>query len=135
MTRDDHNEALLPTVVVVNNDSGLRNALGFALAVEGFSVRTFARGRDLLAAADLPDGACVVTDAWLPDMSGLELVERLRDRRRGLPAIMITADASPRLRRRAKEAGVAVIEQPLSGDSVVNGVVALLTTLSDRAAC
>lgn len=124
-----------PTVVVVNHDSALRNALGFALGVEGFVVKTFARGADLLDAADLADGACVVTDAWLPDMSGLDLVLRLRTRLGVLPAILITTNPSGRLRRQAQDAGVAVIEQPLRGDSVVNGVVSLLTRISDRAPC
>ncbi|MDC7786046.1 response regulator [Rhodoplanes sp. TEM] len=127
MTRNGRNELSLPTIVVVNDDPGLRHALRFALGVEGFAVRTFARGAELLDAPDLPDLACVVTEARLPDMAGLDLVARLRRRRARLPAILITSDPSLRLRREAEDAGVPLIEQPLRGDSVVNGVLALLT--------
>lgn len=130
MTRDSQDGPSLPTIVVVNDDSALRHALRFALGVEGFSVRTFARGEDLLGSADLADLACVVADARLPDMSGLDLVAQLRRRRDGLPAILLTTDPTLRLRREAGDAGVALIEQPLRGDSVVNVVVALLAGMA-----
>ncbi|NVO14928.1 MAG: response regulator [Rhodoplanes sp.] len=130
MTRDSQDDPSLPTIVVVNDDSALRHALRFALGVEGFAVRTFAKGEDLLGSSDLTDLACVVTDARLPDMSGLDLVAQLRRQRDRLPAILLTTDPSLRLRREAEDAGVALIEQPLRGDSVVNVVVALLSGMA-----
>jgi FixJ family two-component response regulator len=130
MTRDSQDDPSRPTIVVVNDDSALRHALRFALGVEGFVVRTFAKGEDLLGAADLADLACVVTDARLPDMPGLDLVARLRRQRDGLPAILLTTNPTLRLRREAEDAGVALIEKPLRGDSVVNVVVALLSGLA-----
>ena len=130
MTRDSQDDPSLPTIVVVNDDSALRHALRFALGVEGFSVRTFAKGEDLLGSTELAELACVVTDARLPDMSGLDLVARLRLHRNGLPAILLTTNPTLRLRREADDAGVALIEQPLRGDSVVNVVVALLAGMA-----
>ncbi|MBK5960602.1 hypothetical protein CCR97_20710 [Rhodoplanes elegans] len=123
----DHRDAAsLPTIVVVDGDPALRHALRFALGVEGFAVRAFACAADLLSSDDLADLACVVTEARLPDMAGLDLVARLRRRRARLPALLITADPSLRLRRAAADAGVPLIEQPLNGDSVVEGVLALV---------
>ncbi|WP_170149656.1 response regulator [Rhodoplanes roseus] len=127
MTRNGQDDSSLPTIVVVNDDPALRHALRFALGVEGFAVRTFARGEEALHAPDLPDLACVVAEATLADMSGLDLVGRLRRGRARLPAVLITSNPSLRLRRDAADAGVPLIEQPLRGDSVVNGVLALLT--------
>ena len=127
MTANGEDDVSRPTIVVVDEDPGLRHALRFALGVEGFAVRTFARGEELLGTSDLSDLACVVTEAALPDMSGLDLVARMRRHRARLPAILITTDPSLRLRRAAAAAGVALIEQPLRGDSIVNGVLALLT--------
>lgn len=116
----------LPTIVVVDGDPALRHALRFALGVEGFAVRAFSCAADLLSSGDLADLACVVTEARLPDMAGLDLVARLRRRRACLPALLITADPSLRLRRAAADAGVRLVEQPLNGDSVVEGVLALV---------
>ncbi|MFD2183048.1 response regulator [Rhodoplanes azumiensis] len=123
---DCRDGASLPTIVVVDGDPALRHALHFALGVEGFSVRAFACAADLLSSDDLADLACVVTEARLPDMAGLDLVARLRRRRARLPALLITADPTLRLRRAAADAGVRLIEQPLNGDSVVEGVLALV---------
>ncbi|MBI5114541.1 MAG: response regulator [Rhodovulum sp.] len=130
MARDGLDDPVRPLIGVVNDDSGLRHALGFALGVEGFAVRTFATGHDLLDLSEPPALACLVTDARLPDMSGLDLVARLRRRGDRLPAILISSNPTRRLRREADAAGVTVIEQPLAGDSVVDGVVAVLAALS-----
>jgi FixJ family two-component response regulator len=118
------------TVIVVNGDSALRQSLRFALLVEGFSVQDFACGADLLAAADLPDDACLVTDQQLVDMSGLDLVAQLRSRGLAPPAILISTKPTGRLRRQAGEAGVAVIEQP-RGDAIVDQVLSSLARLGD----
>lgn len=114
------------TVIVVDGDAGLRHSLWFSLAAEGFVVATYANGTDLLSVGDLPDRACLVVDYNLPDMTGLELVAKLRSRRVGLPVILITNNPNAPLRRRAQEAGVPMIEKPLLDDSLLNGIMAVL---------
>lgn len=133
MARDGHNQNRTPTIIVVEEDASLRHSLRFSLAVEGFSVRTYANGNELLGAADLPDRGCLVVDYHLPDMTGLELVARLRSREVALPAILITTDPSGLVKRRAEQARVAMIEKPLLGDSLIKGIVAALAKRADRA--
>jgi FixJ family two-component response regulator len=116
------------TVIVVDADAGLRHSLWFSLAAEGYAVSTFANGTDLLSVHDLPEHACLVVDYNLPDMTGLELVARLRDRRIGLPIILVTNNPNMPLRRRAQKAGVPMIEKPLLGDSLLNGILAAFGT-------
>lgn len=112
------------TVIVVDADAGLRHSLWFSLAAEGYAVSTFANGNDLLSVRELPERACLVVDYNLPDMTGLELVAELRGRFSGLPIILVTNNPNTPLRRRAAQAGLAMIEKPLLGDSLLKGIVA-----------
>ena len=122
--RQDQVDAL--TIIIVDADASLRHSLLFSLAVEGFAVRTYATAGELLNAADLPKGGCLVIDYNLPDMTGLDLVARLRMRNIELPAILIITNPTGILRRRAEQAGVRMVEKPLLGDSLINGIQAAL---------
>jgi FixJ family two-component response regulator len=126
MARNRQNQGATPTIIVVDEDASLRHSLRFSLATEGFAVRTYATASELLGAADLPDRGCLVVDYNLPDMTGLDLVARLRIRDIGLPAILITTNPSGIVRRRAEQAGVPMIEKPLLDDSLINGIQAAL---------
>jgi FixJ family two-component response regulator len=132
MARDGQRQGLTPTIIVVEDDDSLRHSLRFWLAVEGFAVRTYANGSELLGAADLPDRGCLVVDYNLPDMTGLDLVAQLRTRHIALPAILITTNPSGIVRRRAEKAGVPMIEKPLLDNSLINGILAALTRLTDH---
>lgn len=126
MAQNGNRAGIASTVIVVEEDASLRRSLQFSLAVEGFAVRTYSRASELLGARDLPADGCIVVDYDLPDMSGLDLLARLRTQNIGLPAILITTNPTGLVRRRAAQAGVPMIEKPLLGDSLVNGIVAAL---------
>ena len=65
MAQDEQSAGLTPTILVVEDDDSLRHSLRFWLAVEGFAVRTYAKGSELLGADDLPDRGCLVVDALI----------------------------------------------------------------------
>ena len=66
----------------------------------------------------------------MPAMNGLELVRRLRGRKVGLPAILITGKADEDLRHRAASAGFRlVLEKPLEDGALVDGIRSALATL------
>jgi FixJ family two-component response regulator len=67
-----------------------------------------------------------VLDQNLPGMSGLDLLAVLRARRIDLPAVLITTHPNAALRRRAAQSGVVIIEKPLLGEALVQGVRAAL---------
>jgi two-component system response regulator FixJ len=115
-----------PTVVVIDDDPAVRSSLKFALEVEGFAVRVYPTGSDLLNEDDMPQSGCLVTDYNLPGMNGLDLLARLRERKVSLPAILITTDPSAAIRRRAASAGVRLIEKPLLSDALFQGIRAAL---------
>ncbi len=132
MAQNEQSAGQTPTILVVEDDASLRQSLRFWLAVEGFAVRTYAQAGELLGVADLPERGCLVIDYYLPDMTGLDLITQLRNREVALPAILITTNPSTIVRRRAEKAGVPMIEKPLLGDSLINGIVAVLARLTDH---
>jgi FixJ family two-component response regulator len=110
-------------VLVVDDDAAVRAALKFALEVEGFAVRLYDGPLAVLADPGLPDHGCLVIDYRMPEIDGLELVERLRGRQVALPAILISGRVDDSLRRRAAQHGVSlVLEKPLSDAALVEGI-------------
>jgi FixJ family two-component response regulator len=79
-----------PTVMVVEDDPGVRDSLGKLLRSAGFRVSLLGSVSDFLT-ADRPEGpACLVLDVRLPGQSGLELQRELAGAKRQLPIIFIT---------------------------------------------
>jgi FixJ family two-component response regulator len=110
------------TVLVVDDDPAVRNSLQFSLQIEGFAVRAYASGRELLDDPELPQNGCLIVDQKMPDMTGLDVVALLRERRIAIPAILITTNPTALLRQRAADAGIPVIEKPLLGDALSRGI-------------
>jgi FixJ family two-component response regulator len=116
----------VPRIVLVDDDPAIRTALQFALELEGFVVEAYASGEAACQAA-LPSSGCLVLDQQLPGMDGLTLLQRLRDRRVALPAVLITTHPDRRLRSRARAAGVDIVEKPLLGDALADSVRSALS--------
>lgn len=116
-------------VLVVDDDAAVRASLKFALEVEGFQVKLYDRGKALLADTDLPEGACLVIDYRMPDIDGIDLIERLRGRKVTLPAILISGRVTKELRTMALRLGfAAVLEKPLLDSVLVESIRAALAS-------
>jgi two-component system response regulator FixJ len=111
-----------PTVLVVDDDPAVRNSLKFSLELEGFAVRLYADGRQLLDDPQLPPDGCLIVDQVMPGMAGLDVVDAIRRRGMTNPAVLIISNASPKVRDRAAMAGVAVIEKPFFGNALVDAI-------------
>ena len=116
-----------PVVLVIDDDLAVRNSLKFALEIEGFCVRVYPNGAELLDEKDMPDRGCLVADYHLQGMNGLELLTALRNRDIKLPAILVTTYLSATIRNRAAVAGVLLIEKPLLSDSLFQSIRAALS--------
>ena len=115
-----------PSIFVVDKDPAVRHALTFSLNLQGYRVQAFASSLELLALTAFPDDGCFVMDQGLPEMNGLELLARLRDRNVLLPAILITFEPSGHLRVHAARAGVPIIEKPLLTEALFQCIRASL---------
>jgi len=114
-------------VLIVDDDAAVRASLKFALEVEGFAVEMFRSAEELLASPVPASTACLVVDYRLPVMDGMELVAALRARGVATPAILITTNPPPKVRHRASEEGLAIVEKPLLGDTLAEAIRSALT--------
>ena len=109
-------------VLVVDDDPDVLGSLKFSLEVEGYRVRTYANGDAILSDPALPDIGCLVVDFHIPGHDGLSVIDRLRARQVAMPAILITSAPTATVVRRAAAAGVLIIEKPLLGPSLSDGI-------------
>jgi FixJ family two-component response regulator len=115
-----------PVVLIIDDDPAVRNSLKFSLEIEGYAVFLYPDGSHLLSKPDLPHSDCLVLDYNLPDMTGLEVLDELRERRIDAPAILITSHPNRTLQERAEAAGARIVEKPLLGDSLMDSIRDLL---------
>jgi CheY-like chemotaxis protein len=115
------------TVLIVDDDAGMRELLQFKLAKNDFEVATSSDGReclDYLEAEPLPD--LVLLDIMMPHMDGHEVLDRIRNEiDAALPVVLLTAAES----REEVDDGVEVtdhIEKPFRMNEVVDCVERVL---------
>jgi len=123
---------LEPVVIVIDDDLAVRNSLRFSLQVEGFSVRAYASGAELPSATELPRFGCLVVDYYLPETNGLDVLRKLRDEKVTLPALLITSHPSEIVRKQAAQAGVTIVEKPLLGNVLIDGIRDALARVAQR---
>lgn len=112
-----------PTVYVVDDDADVLGSLRFLLETDGFNVRTFRNGAALLNAVRSTGVDCFVIDYKMPDMNGIDLARRLRNRDMAAPIILITGYPDENISARAAAAGVRdVLLKPLLDESLVSRI-------------
>ena len=111
-------------VYVVDDDEAMRLELRNLLESEGMSVVDHAGAEAFLATPEpWPQVSCLLIDAYLPGMSGLDLLRRLAETGRRLPAIMITGRSDVGMAVEAMKAGAMdFLEKPLGADDLVAAV-------------
>jgi two-component system response regulator FixJ len=100
-------------IVIVEDDSAVRDSLLFALRAEGLTCVEFASAAPLLEGADLPLHACLLVDYGLPDLDGLALIAALRRRGMMQPAILLVTNPPVSVRTQAMASGIPLVEKPL----------------------
>ena len=78
------------TVFVVDDDEGIREGLGLLLETVGQPYESYSSAIEFLDAYDASKGGCLVLDIRMPQMSGLDLQEKLNEQGSLLPIIFIT---------------------------------------------
>jgi FixJ family two-component response regulator len=113
-----------PTIVyVVDDDFGVLGSLRFLLETDGFQVRTFRSGAALLDAVAENDVDCIVIDYKMPNMNGIDLANRLRERHVQTPIVLITGYPDESISVRAGACGVRhVVLKPHLEDSLVGHI-------------
>jgi len=117
-----------PTIVVVEDDAGMGQAIERVLRAGGFTPVLFASAEAALeaGAAEAADG--LVLDIHLPGITGLELYRRLVLSGKAIPVIFITARDEPATRSEAESLGGAgcYLPKPFSGHDLIEAVTRIL---------
>jgi two-component system response regulator FixJ len=119
--RDEHRRDVV--VAVVDDDDAVRNSLRFLLETAGYDVLTFGSAGEFLASPDRRRPTCMLVDQHMPQVTGLDLVARIREIGSDLPIALITGSPSPELTRRASQLGMTdVLEKPLQEQALMEFV-------------
>jgi two-component system CheB/CheR fusion protein len=114
---------LPPVVFVVDDDRFLRAAVRAVLEEDGRAVEDFESCEAFLAAFRPGRDACLLIDASLPGMSGLDLLRHLQQEGPKIPAVMMTGKADVGMAVEAMKAGASdFIEKPISREELLASV-------------
>src|SRR4029077_14498399 len=114
-------------VHVIDDDDAVRESLSFLLKTSGLAVRTYENATAFLRDDPKAKSGCIVTEVRVPDISGLDLLRRLRELHVGLPVIVITGHGDAQLAVEAMKAGALdFLEKPFDDDALLTSVNAAL---------
>ncbi len=111
------------SVLIVDDEEGIRRSLAGVLEDEGMAVETAASGEECLALFERRLFSCVLLDVWLPGIDGIETLDRLKTAYPETAVIMISGHGNIETAVRATRLGALdFIEKPLQIDRTVLAV-------------
>ena len=115
------------TVYVVDDDEAVRDSLQWLLERKDYRVRCFDSGETFLGRYDPKEVACLIVDIRMGGMTGLELQERLIERKSPLPIVFITGHGDvPMAVDTMKKGALDFIQKPFEEDQLVSVVERML---------
>lgn len=112
-----------PVIYVIDDDEAVRQSLEFLLKTAGVAVHGFDSAKAFLAV--LPDVrfGCIITDVRMPEITGIDLLKRVKEIKPELPVIVITGHGDIALAVEAMKIGaVDFLEKPFDDDHLLNAV-------------
>ena len=123
-----------PVISVIDDDDDVRGAIMDVIEADGRAVFGFASAEAFLERSRDGDGDCLLVDAALPGMSGIDLLEQLRADGHGLPVIVITGQSDVSMAIRAMKAGASdFIEKPVGRPALLASIAHALEGSRDTA--
>jgi two-component system CheB/CheR fusion protein len=117
-------KAGVETIYVVDDDAAIGEGFQSVLESEGYNVSTHVTCESFIESYQPGKSGCLLVDAYLPGMSGLELMHRLRDAGDQLPIIMITGSSDVPTAVEAMKMGASdFLEKPIAAPELLAGIV------------
>jgi len=108
------------SILIVDDERGIRETLRGVLEDEGFDVETVESGEACLKLVETNNFACVLLDVWLPNIDGLETLKKLREQGNDSAVVMISGHGNIETAVNATKLGAFdFIEKPLSIEKTV----------------
>jgi FixJ family two-component response regulator len=112
-----------PIVFVVDDDVSVRESLDLLIRNEGWKPMLFESARDFLARAPTSAPSCLILDVNLPDLSGLDLQQRMTGESAAMPIIFITGYGDIPTSVQAMKAGAAeFLTKPFDADILIEAI-------------
>lgn len=122
-----------PLIDIIDDDEAMRHSVAFLLDVQGFESRQHESANAFLNSAEALGADCIITDVRMPDMTGLELVRKLKADGVASPVIVMTGHGDISLAVEAMKAGVVdFIEKPFANETLISAVHEALSRGHDR---
>jgi two-component system nitrogen regulation response regulator NtrX len=110
----------MPSILVVDDEPGVRSSISGVLRDEGFDVDTADSGEECLERANGASFDVIVLDIWLPGLDGLTTLQRLRERQIDSQVVIISGHGNIESAVRAIKMGAFdFVEKPLSLEKTV----------------
>ncbi len=129
-TSDKVHMSLIPkkgTVYVVDDDEGVRDSLQWLLEGKDYRVRCYDSAETFLSRYDPREVACLIVDIRMGGMTGLELQDRLIERKSPLPVVFITGHGDvPMAVSTMKKGAMDFIQKPFQEEALLSLVERML---------
>src|SRR5215469_12290347 len=108
------------SILIVDDENGIRESLGALLRDEGYHVTAVASGEECLEQLERHDFDLVLLDVWLKEIDGLETLARIQSRESAPMVVMISGHGNIETAVRATKLGAFdFVEKPLSIEKIV----------------
>jgi len=123
-----------PVIYVIDDDEAVRQSLEFLLKTAGMTARGFESATAFLEVLPQISSGCIVTDVRMPDVTGIDLLRRVKELGSDIPVIVITGHGDISLAVEAMKIGaVDFLEKPFDDDALLAAVRAALDRSADPA--
>lgn len=112
-----------PTVHIIDDDQAVRDSLAFLLRSVRIPATVHESAATFLATLSVEQNGCIITDIRMPDISGIDLLRRVKDLRIQMPVIVITGHGDVPLAVEAMKLGAFdFLEKPFDDEALVAAV-------------
>ena len=123
-----------PIVYVIDDDDAVRHSLEFLLKTAGIEVRGFESAKAFLEMLPRIKTGCIITDVRMPEITGIDLLRRVKESGLDIPVIVITGHGEISLAVEAMKIGaVDFLEKPFDDDLLLASVRSALNKEANTA--
>jgi two-component system response regulator FixJ len=123
-----------PVIYVIDDDDAVRQSLEFLLKTAGYAVRSFESGKAFLDIVPQLNFGCVITDVRMPEITGIDVLRRVKEAGSDIPVIVITGHGDISLAVEAMKLGaVDFLEKPFDEDQLLAALKSTLSRDADMA--